>query len=76
MMKTQSDTPGAALRDDMLTKEELRVRLNLPSTRMIDELVKKRKIPYQQWGHRTIRFQLTKVLAALAKFEVKAVGSK
>ena len=62
--------------DDILTKEELRVRLNLPSTRMVDELVRKRKIPYQKWGHRTIRFQLSKVLAALTKFEVKAVGSK
>ena len=75
-MKNQAEDPAAMRDDDILTKEELRLRLNLPSTRMVDELVKKRKIPILKWGHRTVRFQLTKVLAALAKFEVKAVGSK
>lgn len=75
-MKNQTEGLGAVRDDDILTKEELRVRLNLPSTRMVDELVKKRKIPCLKWGHRTVRFQLSKVLDALSKFEVKAVGSK
>ena len=60
--------------EGLLTKEELRQRLNLPSTRMVDELVRKRKIPHLKLGHRTVRFNLTKVLGALSKFELKAVA--
>jgi len=60
----------------LLTKEELRVALNLPSTRMIDELVRKRKIPMIRFGHRTVRFDLAKVMVALEKLEIKAAGQK
>ena len=61
----------------LLTKEELRAALNLPSTRMIDELVRKRKIPMIRLGHRN-QFDsiLAKVMAALEKLEIKAVGQK
>lgn len=60
----------------LLTKEEMRATLNLPSTRMIDELVRKRKIPVIRLGHRTVRFDLVKVEAALERLELKAVGQK
>ena len=60
----------------LMTKEELRAALNLPSTRMVDELVRKRKIPVIQLGHRTVRFNLAKVEAALERLELKAVGQK
>ena len=59
-----------------LTKEQLREALNLPSTRMIDELVRKRKIPVIRLGHRTVRFDLVKVEAALDRLEFKEVGRK
>ena len=59
---------------ELLTKEELKNRLNLPSTRMVDELMRKRKIPYLKLGAKTIRFDYAKVLAALEKFEIKEVG--
>ena len=62
--------------ENFLTKEQLRERLNLPSTRMIDELVRKRKIPVIRLGHRTVRFNLVKVEAALERLELKAVGQK
>ena len=62
--------------DDFLTKEQLRDRLNLPSTRMVDEMMKRRMVPFQKLGHRTIRFNWEKVKAALEKFEHKAVGQK
>ena len=62
--------------DDFLTKEQLKERLNLPSTRMVDEMMKKRMIPFQKPGHGTIRFNWEKVKAALDKFEHKAVGQK
>ena len=61
-------------RGDFLTKEELRSRLNLPSTRMVDELMKRRKIPYIRLGHKTVRFSWSKCEAALARFEIREVG--
>jgi hypothetical protein len=62
--------------DRFLTKEQLRDRLNLPNTRMVDELMRKRKIPFLKLGHRTTRFDFPKVMAAAEKFEFKAVGQK
>ncbi len=59
---------------DFLTKEALRIKLDLPSTRMVDELMRKRKIPYVKLGHRTVRFTWPKVEAALAKLEIREVG--
>jgi len=32
-----------------------------------------RKIPYVKLGHRTVLFEVDKVRAALAKFEIKAI---
>jgi hypothetical protein len=60
----------------LLTKEQLRDALNLPSTRMVDELVRRRKIPVLRLGYRTLRFDLAKVQAALEKLELKAIGQK
>lgn len=59
---------------ELLTKEDLRLRLNLPSLRMVEELMRKRKIPYLILGHKTVRFELPKVMEALLKLEKKAVG--
>lgn len=60
--------------DDYLTKEELRARLNLPSTRMVDEMMRRRMIPFLKFGAKTVRFDWEKVKIALQKFEHKAVG--
>lgn len=57
----------------LLTKEELADRLGAASTRTVDELMRRRKIPYLKLGHRTIRFDWDKVCAAQEKFEVKEV---
>lgn len=62
--------------ENFLTKEQLRVRLNLPSIRKIDDMMKRRMIPFLKWGSRTVRFDWEKVQAALAKFESKALGEK
>lgn len=58
---------------DFLTKDQLAVALNVPSTRMIDQLVSRRKIPHIRLGHRTVRFQLTRVREALSRYEVSAI---
>jgi hypothetical protein len=59
---------------DVLTKEQLAAKLSFASTRMVDELMRKRKIPFYRWGHRTVRFSWRRCQEALAKFEIKAVG--
>jgi hypothetical protein len=62
------------LRDtELLTKEQLRRRLNLKSVRGIDEMVKHRKIPIIRLGHRTTRFSWPDVETALRKLTVLAV---
>lgn len=61
---------------NLLTKEQLRDALNLPSTRMVDELVRRRKIPVIRLGYRTVRFDLAKVEAAIERLELKSIGQK
>ncbi|WP_009959114.1 hypothetical protein [Verrucomicrobium spinosum] len=63
-----------AVKSILLTKEELMEALGFPSTRMVDELMRKRKIPYLRLGHKTVRFDLPKVLSAIQKLEVKEAG--
>jgi excisionase family DNA binding protein len=75
-VKTQKKEWPESQISGFLTKEELRDKLNVPSTRMIDELMRKRKIPFTKLGHRTVRFEYEKVRAALEKFEHKAIGQK
>ena len=64
------------MNQELLTKEQLRARLNLPSVRKIDDMMKRRMIPFLKWGSRTVRFDWPKVQAALEKFEHKAVSEK
>ena len=75
-MKTPSKSvpPEAPSEPELIDKEELRRRLNLPSVRMVEELMRKGKIPYVRLGHRTVRFSWAKVLAALKALEYRAVG--
>ncbi len=57
----------------LLNKAQLAERLNL-KVRSVDMLVKERKIPAMRIGHKTLRFSLPRVLAALKKFELKEVA--
>ena len=75
-MQIQSETFPACASPSYLTKEQLREKLNLPSTRMVDELMRRKKIPYLKLGAKTVRFEWEKVKAAIEKFEYKAVGQK
>ena len=59
---------------DYLDKQELADRLGLPSKRAVEEMMRRRKIPYLALGHRTVRFFWPAVEKALAKLEIKAVG--
>lgn len=57
----------------LLTKKELMRELNLPSTRVIDHLVRKRKIPIVRISRKTVRYSLPEVLAALKKLTTNAI---
>jgi hypothetical protein len=46
------------------------------SPRGVDNLTKRKIIPYIKISPRCVRFSLPAVLAALQRFEVKAVGGK
>lgn len=57
----------------LLTKEELRQELNVPSTRTIDYLTKTRKIPVVKMNSKMVRYSLPDVLAALKKLTTNAI---
>ena len=57
----------------LLTKEDVREKLNLASTRGVDQLMRARKIRFLVLGHRTVRFEESKLMEDLQKFELKAV---
>ena len=58
----------------LLDKEELREKLNLPSIRGVDELVRRRKIPVIRLGHRTVRFDWRHVQSAIERFTIKEIN--
>ena len=72
--KVQQQFPNTGNPDALLTKEQLRKKLNLPSTRSIDELMRRRVIPTIRLGWRTVRFDWAAVRAAIEKVTVQAVS--
>lgn len=56
-----------------MTADELAIALNLPGPETVKALARRRKIPVLKLGYRTHRYELEKVRAALAKFEVRAI---
>jgi hypothetical protein len=78
MRTSNNSLTGASPSDlpsELIDKEELRRRLNLPSVRMVEELMRKRKIPFVKLGHRTVRFSWPKVLAAITALEQRAIDA-
>ena len=60
---------------ELLTKEQLKERLNVPHVRIIEEMTRRRKIPVCRLGHKTLRYNWTQVQAALEKLTVREVGA-
>ena len=60
---------------ELLTKEQLCERLNLPSVNSVEALMRSRKISFMRLGHRTVRFDWEKVKVEISRLEIKAVGS-
>jgi hypothetical protein len=65
---------NAELIERLLSKEEIRHKLNLISIRGVDELVRRRKIPVVRLGHRTVRFSWPAVEAALKRLTIKEIS--
>jgi excisionase family DNA binding protein len=57
----------------LITKAEIAEYIGGSSTKIVDKLMRERKIPFTKIGHRTLRFDRDKVLAALSRLEVRAV---
>lgn len=66
---------GGVNAKDYLTKLELAERLGI-TRRNVEEMMRRRMIPYLSFGHRTVRFFWPAVEGALAKFEHRAVGQE
>jgi excisionase family DNA binding protein len=60
---------------DYLNKSQLAERLGV-TRRVVEEMMRRRKIPYLSLGHRTVRFFWPTVERALSKFEHRAVGQE
>lgn len=56
----------------LLKKAEVAAELNL-TVRGVEDMMRRRKIPFLRMSHKVVRFDLDKVRAALSKFEVQAV---
>ena len=61
--------------DPLLTKKQLASLLNLPSTRGVDELVRRRVIPIIRLGRKTNRFRWADVLAAISRMTIQPLNS-
>lgn len=57
----------------LLTKRELARKLNLPSTRSIDELVRRKALPVIRFGWRTLRFSPRAIELAIEKLTVRSI---
>lgn len=74
---TQRNTRTNRLMADeprFLTKEQLREKLNLPSLRAVDELIKRKRVPVVRMGHRTVRFDWNKIEQAIERLTTKEAG--
>ena len=60
---------------DYLNKLELAAKLGI-TRRNVEDMMRRRKIPFLTLGHRTVRFYWPAVERALAKFEHRAVGQE
>src|SRR5260370_29384293 len=58
----------------LLSKKELAVAIGV-SARTIDNWIAQKRIPFLRLSARLIRFNLERVMAALARYEIKEIGT-
>ena len=70
---TNVSDPDATVNRKLISKKDLAKELSV-SSRTIDNWVRQKRIPVHRFSSRCIRFNPSKVLIALDKFEVREVG--
>jgi excisionase family DNA binding protein len=70
-----NDSSQGVLPKRLLTKRELATVLNV-SERTIENWLAQKRIPRLRLSNRLTRFNLPKVEAALARYEVKEIGAR
>jgi excisionase family DNA binding protein len=70
-----SSEAAPAVPKRLLSKRELAAVLNV-SERTIDNWLAQKKVPRLRLSNRLTRFNLSKVEAALARYEIKEVGAR
>jgi excisionase family DNA binding protein len=66
---------GARLGRQFLSKQELALVIGV-SPRTIDNWIAQKRIPFIRLSARLIKFNLERVKAALARYEIKEVGAR
>ena len=66
---------GQSLGRHFLSKQELAFAVGV-SVRSVDNWIAQKRIPYIRLSARLIRFDLNRVKAALARYEIKEVGAR
>jgi len=70
-----NSSEGAAVPKRLLSKRELSAVLNV-SERTLDNWLAQKKIPRLRLSNRLTRFNLSRVEAALARYEIKEAGAR
>ena len=69
------DGSGQMFARHLVSKQELAIAFGV-SPRTIDNWMAQRRIPFIRISPRLIRFDLNRVKAALARYEIKEVGAR
>jgi excisionase family DNA binding protein len=70
-----NDSSASSVTKRLLSKRELAAVLNV-SERTLDNWLAQKKIPRLRLSNRLTRFNLSRVEAALARYEIKEVGGR
>jgi len=70
-----SQNPHHTPCEPLLTKEDLRLRLNLPNQQAVDKLVRRRLIPVVAFNAKTTRFVWSDVMKAIGRLTIQPLNS-
>ena len=73
--KTHASRPEHSLSRHLLSKQELSLVLGI-SPRTLDTWMAQKRIPFLRLSPRLIKFNLPRVEAALARYEVREIGGR
>jgi hypothetical protein len=71
----KKDSLGRTVAHKLVRLEQVSAETGI-SVRTLQTMMQTRKIPFLRFGHRTCFFEMDRVRAALARFEVSEVGAR